>query len=71
MAHQIAQDAGVPIEFMPGLGDRSKELIRIATTAGADLVVVGRSQKVFHRVGGSLGRRLAGARSAPIVVVVP
>lgn len=71
LADQVGRDVGVPIEFRRGLGDRSKELIRIATSAGADLVVVGRSQKTIHRVAGSLGRKLASARSAPIVVVVP
>lgn len=59
------------VEFRRGRGDRSRELVHIATSAGADLVVVGRSRRSLLRLSGSVARRPAGAQDAPIVVVVP
>ena len=64
-------DHGVDVAFVYTQGDTAKELLRIANTHRADLLVVGRSTKVRHHIVGSLGRRLVGNRGAPIIVVVP
>jgi nucleotide-binding universal stress UspA family protein len=64
-------DHGVDVAFVHTHGDTAKELLRIAKDDQADLLVVGRSTKAWHRVAGSLGRQLVGRRGAPVVVVVP
>jgi nucleotide-binding universal stress UspA family protein len=61
----------VDITFVHTDGDAASELLRLATVLHADQIVVGRSMKSRHRLAGSLGRRLAGRRNAPVVVVVP
>lgn len=61
----------IAVEFWRGRGDRSRELIRIATSTCADMVVIGRSRKTFLRSVRSVTRRLARAPGAPIVVIVP
>lgn len=71
VAQHVGRELDIAVEFRRGHGDRSKELLRIATSAGADLVVVGRSRRSFLRLSGSVARRLAGAHEAPIVVIVP
>jgi nucleotide-binding universal stress UspA family protein len=62
---------GVNVTFVHTQGDTAKELLRIANSDQADLLVVGRSSKARHHIAGSLGRRLVGSSAAPIVVVVP
>jgi hypothetical protein len=37
----------------------------------ADVIAVGRSTQVRHRLAGSIGRRLLAKRGTPIIVVVP
>jgi nucleotide-binding universal stress UspA family protein len=64
-------DLGVDLTFVHTRGDTASELLRIAGSFHADLVVVGRSTKARHHVAGSLGRRLVGRRNAPVIVVVP
>jgi nucleotide-binding universal stress UspA family protein len=66
-------DAGhdVDLTFVHTDGDAASELLRLATALHADQIVVGRSMKARHHLAGSLGRRLAGRREAPVVVVVP
>ena len=64
-------DHCVEVAFIHTQGDTAKELLRIANSDHADLLVVGASTKARHRLAGSLGRRLIGRRRAPIVVVVP
>jgi nucleotide-binding universal stress UspA family protein len=74
LANQIrryALDHGVELTFVHTHGDAAMELLRIASSDHADLIVVGRSTKARHHLAGSLGRRLVGRRNAPIVVVVP
>ena len=61
----------VDLTFVHTDGDAVSELLRLATVLHADQIVVGRSMKSRHRLAGSLGRRLAGKRKAPVVVVVP
>jgi nucleotide-binding universal stress UspA family protein len=66
-----AMDGSVDFEFVHATGDPATELSRIAAARGADLIVVGKSCKVLHRLAGSLGRRLLKKRNGPVVVIVP
>jgi nucleotide-binding universal stress UspA family protein len=61
----------VDLTFVHTDGEAASELLRLATVLHADQIVVGRSMKARHHLVGSLGRRLAGKREAPVVVVVP
>lgn len=70
-ARNYACEHGVDLTFVHTHGDTATELMRIAGSDCADLIVVGRSTKARHHLAGSLGRRLVGRRNAPIVVVVP
>jgi nucleotide-binding universal stress UspA family protein len=70
-AQAYAADRDVNLTFMHVRGGTAKELLRIAESDHADLIVVGRSAKARHHLAGSLGRRLIRKRRAPIVVVVP
>ena len=70
-AAQRAGDLGVPLSFVWELGAAAQCLTSVARSAGADLVVVGRSVKILHRLVGSLGRQLVSRHDAPVVVVVP
>jgi nucleotide-binding universal stress UspA family protein len=71
LVRSYAQDLGVDLTFVHTRGDTATELLRIAGSSHADLVVVGRSTKARHHLAGSLGRRLVGRRTAPVIVVVP
>jgi nucleotide-binding universal stress UspA family protein len=66
-----AVHATIDLEFVHAKGSAAAELLRIADAQKADLIVVGKSSKVLHRLAGSLGRRLVGKRHAPVVVVIP
>jgi nucleotide-binding universal stress UspA family protein len=68
---RYAADQDVDLTFVHTHGNAASELLRLATAQHADQIVVGRSMKARHRLAGSLGRRLAGKRGAPVVVVVP
>ena len=70
-AEQRAAEAGVQLTFVRELGDTVHALIRVARSANADVLVVGRSAKMLHHLVGSAGRRLASRQDAPVVVVVP
>jgi nucleotide-binding universal stress UspA family protein len=43
----------------------------VARSQRADLIAVGRSAKVLHRLAGSTSRRLVLSRDLPVIVVVP
>jgi nucleotide-binding universal stress UspA family protein len=70
-AARRACDVGVPLNFVREPGDVTRALISVAHSAGADLVVVGRSAKMLHHLAGSPGRRLVSRHDAPVTVVVP
>jgi DNA-binding MarR family transcriptional regulator/nucleotide-binding universal stress UspA family protein len=70
-AAQWASDAGVPLSFLRQPGDVIRALTSVARSAGADLVVVGRSTKMLHHLAGSASRRLVSRHDAPVTVVVP
>ena len=68
---RYAAGQDVDLTFVHTRGNAASELLRLAAAHHADQIVVGRSMKVRHRLAGSLGRRLAGKRDAPVVIVVP
>jgi nucleotide-binding universal stress UspA family protein len=70
-AAQRASEMGVQLSFVRESGDVIHALTSVARSAGADLVVVGRSAKILHRLAGSAARRLVSRRDAPVTVVVP
>lgn len=70
-AAQRASEMGVPLSFARESGDVIRALTSVARSAGADLVVVGRSAKILHHLAGSAARRLVSRRDAPVTVVVP
>jgi len=61
----------VDVDFVHARGDAARELESVAGALRADVIAVGRSTKLHHRLAGSLGRRLLAKRRVPIVVVVP
>lgn len=69
--HRYAIASGIDHAFVSTRGDKAKELVRIARSHRADLIVVGRSTKARHHLAGSLGRKLVAIRDAPVIVVVP
>lgn len=69
--HRHTIDLGIEIDFRHLHGDTAEQLLQAAYHAHADLIAVGRSTKLRHRLAGSLARRLTCHRKAPIVVVVP
>jgi nucleotide-binding universal stress UspA family protein len=70
-AFHRAHEVGVELSFVTEHGDVTRALTDLARTAHANLVVVGRSAKVLHRLAGSLSHRLTSRNDAPVVVVVP
>jgi nucleotide-binding universal stress UspA family protein len=78
MAEQLAAEVarradtlGVEVSFVRGTGDASRVLAEVARSKHADLIIVGRSAKMLHRLAGSVGRRLVLNRHSPVLVVVP
>jgi nucleotide-binding universal stress UspA family protein len=74
LANEIAlrtDSLGVEVRFVRGIGDAPRVLAEVARTERADLMVVGRSAKMVHRLVGSVGRRLVLKQDGPVVVVVP
>ena len=61
----------VSVEFVHARGGRAAELLRVCEEHHADVVVVGRTTSLPHRLAGSLARRLVNDRHAPVVIVVP
>ena len=70
-ACERAEELGVELSFVLEHGDATHVLNDIAREVHANLVVVGRSANVLHRLTGSLSRRLTSRNDAPVVVVVP
>jgi nucleotide-binding universal stress UspA family protein len=66
-----AGDGDLDLAFIQAWGDPGQELLRIAEEVKADVIAVGRSTKIRHRLAGSVGRRLLAKRAMPIIVVVP
>ena len=62
---------GVEVRFIRGIGDAVRVLTDVAHSEHADLMVVGRSAKILHRLAGSVSRRLVLNRDSPVIVVVP
>jgi nucleotide-binding universal stress UspA family protein len=70
-AARRARDLGIAVSFIRDYGDATDSLTEIARTFQANLVVVGRSAKLWHHLAGSLSHRLIYRKDAPVVVVVP
>jgi len=66
---EAALEFGISIDFIVARGDAYAEIKRIADEARADAIVVGASQKVGHRLIGSLAVRLVRAGKWPVTVV--
>lgn len=64
-----AAETGVAAEFRSVRGDPLAELTKIAEQTRADLVVVGASEHLGHRIVGSLASRLVRAGKWPVTVV--
>jgi nucleotide-binding universal stress UspA family protein len=78
MAEQLAAEVArradildVEVKFIRGIGDAVHVLTDVARSEHADLMVVGRSAKILHRLAGSVSRRLVLNRDSPVIVVVP
>ncbi len=74
LATEVARRAdalGVEARFIRGIGDAAHVLTDVAQSEHADLMVVGRSAKMLHRLAGSVSRRLVLNRENPVIVVVP
>jgi nucleotide-binding universal stress UspA family protein len=70
-AQRRAREVGVPVSFVTEHGEVTDAITDVARAVHAELVVVGRSAKVLHRLAGSLSHRLTCRSDAPVVVVVP
>jgi nucleotide-binding universal stress UspA family protein len=66
-----ADELGVEVSFVRQKGDAAHVLTEVARSAHADLIAVGRSAKMLHRLAGSVTRRLVLSRDLPVIVVVP
>jgi nucleotide-binding universal stress UspA family protein len=66
-----ADELGVELSFLIQRGDATRALTSTARALHANLIVVGKSAKVLHRLTGSLSHRLTSRIDAPVVVVVP
>jgi nucleotide-binding universal stress UspA family protein len=66
-----SDELGVDVRFVRRRGDAAHALTQVARSEHADLIVVGRSAKMLHRLAGSVSRRLALCRDLPVTVVVP
>jgi nucleotide-binding universal stress UspA family protein len=64
-----AEDLGVPMIFLYRHGDPYLQLCQAADEVRADMVVVGASAGLCHRVARSTGSRLMRTRRWPVVVV--
>ncbi len=74
LATEVASRADaldVEVRFIRGMGDAAHVLTKVAQSEHADLMVVGRSAKMLHRLAGSVSRRLVLNRDGPVLVVVP
>lgn len=66
-----ARQLGVRIDFLHLRGEPAEQLLRAARDRHADVLAVGRSANIRHRLAGSLGRKLTRERDIPIIVIVP
>lgn len=65
----LAEESAVPTTFALVHGDPSTVLADAADRCGADMVVVGRSTQVGHRIAGAVGARLARVGHWPVLIV--
>ena len=55
---QVATKLGVRVDFLHLRGDPAEQLVHAAHNTHADIISVGRSTNLRHRLAGSLGRKL-------------
>lgn len=67
----IAAELEVRLDFLHLHGDTAEQLLHVAHNTRADILAVGRSAHIRHRIAGSLGRKLTRGRDTPIIVIVP
>ena len=70
-AEILRQAVGLDLAFIRASGRPVAELLRIAGEVHADLIVVGGSAATRDCLVGCVGRRLAGRRREPVIVVIP
>jgi len=70
-AERRVRGLGLQFGFVQEHGDAARALTRVARSAHADLIVVGKSTKMLHHLVRSLGRRLLSKRDAPVIAIVP
>ncbi len=70
-AEESAARLGLSMTFVRASGDTRRELVLAADAWGADVLVVGSSSGLVHRVSGSVGRRLISKCKSALLVVVP
>jgi nucleotide-binding universal stress UspA family protein len=70
-AEMLREAAGLDLAFVHAPGDPVAGLLRIAEEVHADLIVVGGSAALPHRLAGSVGQRLAARRRESVIVIVP
>jgi nucleotide-binding universal stress UspA family protein len=69
MAAERASPLGPDITFLDRDGDLYQNIVTTARQRMADLIVVGASMSLGHRLAGSLGVRLVKARLCPVLIV--
>lgn len=65
----LAAEQGVALSFEQREGEAGHQLLEAACEHAADLVVVGTSRRLRHRLVGSVSKKLAGCRQVPVVIV--
>jgi len=65
----LAEEHAVPATFALVHGDAATVLAETADQCGADIVVVGRSTHIGHRIVGAVGARLARVGHWPVLIV--
>jgi nucleotide-binding universal stress UspA family protein len=65
----LAEEHAVPTRFALVHGDAAIVLAEAADECGADMVVVGRSTHLGHRIVGAVGARLARVGHWPVLIV--
>ena len=66
---EMTADLDTEVRVVRCLGDPSARLLQTAQEEWADLIVVGQSRGVLHRLAGAVGRKLQRRAPVPVMVV--
>lgn len=66
---EMTADLDLEVRIVRCLGDPSARLLQTAQEEWADLIVVGQSRGVLHRLTGAVGRKLQRRARVPVMVV--